>query len=135
MNKTLLTAQIIWVSQDKLQHFLWSRLLFWVYLVVKRKAYVSFVIKLSEERIWLTEIQNQTEKWSKLKIHKDNNEYVSTLVHSKMSGTEEPFGKSHRSCDRKLHSRFNLDSILHKQCREYKHLERKIPLKKAKFYQ
>ena len=30
---------------------------------------------------------NQTEKWSRLKIHKDNNEYVSTLVHNKLSGT------------------------------------------------
>ena len=50
--------------------------------------------------------RNQTEKWSKLKIYKDNNEYVSTLVHSKLSGTEESFGKSHRSCKRKFDSRY-----------------------------
>ena len=56
--------------------------------------------------MWLTEIQNQTEKCSKLKIHSDNNEYISTLVHSKLSGTEESFGKLHRSCDRKFDSMY-----------------------------
>ena len=30
------------------------------------------------------------------KIHKDNNEYVYTLVHNKLNGTEDPSGKSHR---------------------------------------
>ena len=46
--------------------------------------------------------KEQAEKWSKLKIHKDNNEYVYTLVHSKLSGTEEPFWKSHRSWKREF---------------------------------
>ena len=46
------------------------------------------------------------EKWSKLKIHKDNNEYVYTLVQSKLSGTEEPFGKSYRSCKREFYLRY-----------------------------
>ena len=48
----------------------------------------------------------QAEKWSKLKIHKDNNEYVYTLVHSKMNGIEESFGESHRSCKREFDLRY-----------------------------
>ena len=43
-----------------------------------------------------SKVKEQAEKWSKLKIHKDDNEYVYTLVHSKLNGTGEPFGKSHR---------------------------------------
>ena len=46
------------------------------------------------------------EKWSKLKIHKDNNEYVYTLVHSKLSDKEEPFGKPHRSFKRDFDLRY-----------------------------
>ena len=34
----------------------------------------------------------QAEKWSKLKILNGNNEYVYTLVHSKLNGIEESFG-------------------------------------------
>ena len=33
-------------------------------------------------------------------IHKDNNEYVYTLVHSKLNDREEVFGKSHGSYKR-----------------------------------
>ena len=54
---------------------------------------------------WL-KFKEQAEKWSKLKIHKDNNKYVYTLVHSKLNGTEEPFGKPHRSC--KIEREFDL---------------------------
>ena len=39
--------------------------------------------------------KEQAEKWSRLKIHKDNNEHVYTLVYSKLNDTEEHFGKSH----------------------------------------
>ena len=46
--------------------------------------------------------KEQAEKWNKLKIHKDNNEYVYTLVHSILNGTEEFFGKSHRSCKKEF---------------------------------
>ena len=44
--------------------------------------------------------QEQAEKWSKLKIHKNNDEYVYALVHNKLNGTEKPFGKSHGRCKR-----------------------------------
>ena len=40
--------------------------------------------------------------WPKFK---DNNEYGYTLVHSKLNGAEELFGKSHRSCKRKFNLR------------------------------
>ena len=50
--------------------------------------------------------KEQAEKWSKLKIHKDNNEYAYTLVHGKLNGTEEPFGKSHRSCRKEFDLRY-----------------------------
>ena len=46
--------------------------------------------------------KEQTKKWSKLKIHKDNNEHVYTLLHSKLYGTKHPFGRSHRSCKREF---------------------------------
>ena len=80
---------------------------------MKSKANVSFVIKLSEERIklldkvngWL-KFKEQAEKWSKLKIYKDNNEYVCTLAHSKLNDTEDPFRKSHRSCKRAFALRY-----------------------------
>ena len=39
--------------------------------------------------------KEQAEKWRQFKIHKDNNEYVYTLVHSILNGTEEPFEISH----------------------------------------
>ena len=50
--------------------------------------------------------KEQAERWSKVKIHKSNNEYIYiyiyiyiyTLVHSKLNGAEELFGKSHGSC-------------------------------------
>ena len=42
--------------------------------------------------------KEEAEKWSKFKIHKDNNECIYTLIHSKLKSTEEPFGKSNRSC-------------------------------------
>ena len=58
----------------------------------------------------LTKFKEQAEKWSKLKIHKDNNEYEYTLVYSKLNDTEEPFGKSHRSCQRERESK------IHKKC-------------------
>ena len=50
---------------------------------------------------WL-KFKEQTQKRSKLKIHEDNNEYV----YSKLNGTEEPFGKSHRSCKREFDLRY-----------------------------
>ena len=46
--------------------------------------------------------KEQAEKWSNFKSHEDNNEYVYTLIHSKLNGREEPFGKSHRSRKRDL---------------------------------
>ena len=42
-----------------------------------------------------SKLKEQAEKRSKLKIHKDNNEYVYTLVNSKLNGTEEHVEKSH----------------------------------------
>ena len=39
----------------------------------------------------------QAEKWSKLKVHRYNNEYVYILVHIKLNDTEVPFVKSYRS--------------------------------------
>ena len=39
-----------------------------------------------------SKFKEQAEKWSKLKILKGNNEYVYTLVHSKLKGIEESFG-------------------------------------------
>ena len=54
----------------------------------------------------LPKFKEQAEKWSKLKTHKDGNEYVHALVHSKLNGTEEEaFEKSHRSCKREFHLR------------------------------
>ena len=50
--------------------------------------------------------KEQAEKWSKLKIDKDNNEYVFILVHSKLNSTEESFRKSHRSCKREFDLRY-----------------------------
>ena len=49
--------------------------------------------------------KKQAEKWSKLKTHKDDNEYVHTLVHSKLNDTGEPFGrefefKIFKQCDK-----------------------------------
>ena len=41
----------------------------------------------------------QTEKWSKLKIHRYNNEYVYILEHIKLNDTEVPFVKSYRSVE------------------------------------
>ena len=41
----------------------------------------------------------QTEKWSKLKIHRYNNEYVYILEHIKLNDTEVPFVKSHGSVE------------------------------------
>ena len=35
----------------------------------------------------------QAEKWSKLKVHRYNNEYVYILVHIKLNDTEVPFVK------------------------------------------
>ena len=46
--------------------------------------------------------KEQAEKWSKLKIDKDNNEYVFILVRSKVNGTEESFRKSDRSYKREF---------------------------------
>ena len=73
------TNYIIWISQDKWKHLPWSLLFFWVYLVLKRKTNVLLVTKLSykvhsfggNSRL---KFKEQTERWSKLKIHK-NNEY------------------------------------------------------------
>ena len=51
---------------------------------------------------WL-KFKGQAEKWSRLKIHKDNNEYVYILVYGKLNDTGEPFGKSHKihkQCDK-----------------------------------
>ena len=41
----------------------------------------------------------QTEKWSKLKIHRYNNEYVYILEHIKLNNTEVPFVKSYGSVE------------------------------------
>ena len=41
----------------------------------------------------------QAEKWSKLKIHRYNNEYVYMLVHIKLNDTEVPFVKSYGSVE------------------------------------
>ena len=54
----------------------------------------------------LPKFKGQAEKWSKLKIHKDNNEYVYTWVHRKLNDAEEPLEKSHRSCNRELDLRY-----------------------------
>ena len=50
--------------------------------------------------------KEQTEKWSKLKIHKDQNQYVHTLVHRRLNDTEEATGKSHGSCCREFNVRY-----------------------------
>ena len=42
-----------------------------------------------------SKFKEQAEKRNKLKIDKDNNEYVYTLVNSKLNGTEEHVEKSH----------------------------------------
>ena len=39
-------------------------------------------------------------------IHKDIKEYVYILVHGKLNGTKEPFGISHRSCNREFDLRY-----------------------------
>ena len=112
------TNNIIWISQDKWKHFPWSLLLFWVYLVLKRKKNVLIVTKVSykvhsfgvNSRL---KFKEQAEKWSKLKIHK-NNEYIYiyiythiyTLVHSKLNYIEELFGKSLGSCQREFDVRY-----------------------------
>ena len=41
----------------------------------------------------------QAEKWSKLKIHRYNNEYVYMLVHIKLNDTEVPLVKSYGSVE------------------------------------
>ena len=41
----------------------------------------------------------QAEKWSKLKIHRYNNEYVYILEHIKLNDTEVPFVKSYGSVE------------------------------------
>ena len=46
--------------------------------------------------------KEQAEKWRKLKINKDKNEYLYTLVHSKLNGNEEHFRKSHTACEREF---------------------------------
>ena len=55
--------------------------------------------------------KEQTKKWSKLKIHKDNNEHIYTLLHRKLHGTKQPFERSHRSCKRefwfKIHKQYD----------------------------
>ena len=74
------TNDIIWISQDKWKHLPWSLLLFWVYLVLKRKTNVLLVTNVSykvhsfgvNSRL---KFKEQAERWSKLKIHK-NNEYI-----------------------------------------------------------
>ena len=55
---------------------------------------------------WL-KYNEQKQKWSKHKIHKDNYEYVYTLVNSWLNGTEEPFGKSYLSCNREFWFKIN----------------------------
>ena len=41
------TNDVIWTSQDKLQHLLWSLLLFWVYLELKGKTNVLGLTHIS----------------------------------------------------------------------------------------
>ena len=72
---------------------------------MKRRANVSVVTDnfVKKKKIHCfgvngrSKFKEEAEKWSKLKIHKDDNEYVYTLVHSKLNDTEEHFGRSHRS--------------------------------------
>ena len=73
----------------------------------------------------MLQYKGQAEKWGKLKIYKNNNNYVVTLVHSKLNDKEGPLGKSHRICKRE----FDLRYITVRQ-----NLERKIPLKTVNFY-
>ena len=73
-----------------------------MYLVLKSKASLIFNKTFGrKDKIhcfgvngW-SKLKEQSEKWGKLKIHKDNNEYVNNneLVNSKLNGTEEPIGK------------------------------------------
>ena len=53
----------------------------------------------------------QAEKQSKLKKHKDNNEYVYTLVYSILNDKEEPFGKPHGSFQREFEINKQCDKI------------------------
>ena len=62
-----------WISQDKLQHLLWSLLLFWVFLLIKDKIHYFGVNDF-------TKFKEQVEKCSKLKFYKGNNKPIYTLV-------------------------------------------------------
>ena len=54
----------------------------------------------------MPQYKEQAEKWGKLKIYKNNNNYVVTLVHSKLNDKEGPLGKSHRICKREFDLRY-----------------------------
>ena len=54
----------------------------------------------------MLQYKGQAEKWGKLKIYKNNNNYVVTLVHSKLNDKEGPLGKSHRICKREFDLRY-----------------------------